>query len=365
MEEFDIFFRTRLDYWKKSNLSYGWYWFLAVFFGWLGLDQLYLGSPIAGIGKIILNIVMLGWPWLYDALNATLNKEHIKASGPINPLIGHIGIGAGRFVDEDSTVKPSHKNMLIYGLILICFGIFGADSFLVGDKLSGYMRIIMLFSFFLTPIAFIWWLYKLYLYFIRTDQLLDQNYVYFDAPKPTDPSLICPNVLEQITVWFIDTIGTVVEYIPVLNNFVPLIKSLADSLRVAYGMVKETAGVVINTATTVAEAGESIEGAFDPDAIKQAIDDKSREEKSSGDRGEGQKGGGKKQKESPVSMIALVVLIISFLGYISMKVFTECKKLITGIMRNNIMKNNGGNNITKNKQNEQRRGEAYPDDSAE
>jgi TM2 domain-containing membrane protein YozV len=190
LNEFDIFYRTRLDYWKKQNLSYSWYWFLAVFFGWLGLDQFYLGSPIAGVMKIVLNIIMLGWPWFYDAMNATMNQDHVKFTGPINPVVGPLGIGAGRFSPDPSTVPASHKNMLIYGLVVIMLGLFGADSFLVGDKLSGYLRIILLFTFFFAPVAIIWWLYKLYLYFIRTDQLLDQNYVYFDAPKPSDSRAI-------------------------------------------------------------------------------------------------------------------------------------------------------------------------------
>lgn len=392
MDEFDIFYRSRLDYWKKQNLSYGWYWFLAVFFGWLGLDQLYLGSPAAGVGKAILNMTMLGWPWLYDALNATLNREHIQMTGPINPLFGNIGVGAGRFVGDGGNVPESHKNMLIYGLVLIFFGIFGADSFLVGDKLSGYMRLIMLFTFFFTPIAIIWWLYKLYLYFIRTDQLLDQNYVYFGAPKPTDPSLICPNVLEQITVWFVETLAAVIEYIPVVNNFVPLIRSLAESLKVAYGIAKETVGTAINTAETIATAGESMESALNTDKIKEAINTEriansanSAKHVGGGARGRGRGGarggggggggtrgggsggsggsGGEDKEESPVTIFAIITVVLVIICYISTKFFAESKKLITGIVRKFMIKNNTEKGQKEIGQNEQRNGQTYPDDS--
>jgi len=395
LNEFDIFFRTRLDYWKKQNLSYSWYWFLAVFFGWLGLDHFYLGSPIAGVMKIVLNVVMLGWPWFYDAMNATMNQDHIKLTGPINPVVGPLGIGAGRFASDPASVPASHKNMLIYGLVVILFGVFGADSFLVGDKLSGYLRIILLFTFFFTPVAIIWWLYKLYLYFIRTDQLLDQNYVYFDAPKPSDPSLICPNVLEQVTVWFVETLATVADYIPIVNNFVPMIKSLAESLRVAYGIAKETAETVVDTAQTLSTSADQIQSNLDPEAIKTAISvERGRAEGAEGAGGASglssalspsssglMSGGGRgthSRKKSPeekpedyaglLPVAILAVIIISF-SYISLKIYTEGKKLITGIMRNNKMKKNIHNihnnttQIPPVNQYAQRSSQAIPDDS--
>ena len=205
------FYRTTLEYWKASTQNYTWYWVLAVFFGWAGLDMFYLRSPMAGVVKALLSVFTLGFVWFYDAIQATFNKEQIQVSGPISPFYGPIGIAGGMFMGAPGTEEQlgKHAHMLLYGIVLIATGLFGGDSFLVGDKLSGYIRIIALVTIFFAPVAFVWWFYKLYLYFIRTDQLLDQNYEYFGAPEPADASSKCPNVLEIFTVWAVHTAGAV------------------------------------------------------------------------------------------------------------------------------------------------------------
>lgn len=236
------FYRTTLEYWKASTQNYTWYWVLAVFFGWAGLDMFYLRSPIAGVAKALLTVFTLGFVWFYDAIQATFNKEQIQVSGPISPFYGPLGIAGGMFMGAPGTDEQlgKHAHMLLYGIVLIATGLFGGDSFLVGDKLSGYIRIISLVTIFFAPVAFIWWLYKLYLYFIRTDQLLDQNYEFFGAPEPADASSKCPNVLEIFTVWAVHTAGTIVGYIPFVGPIGEWLLNLSLKLKDAYGMVKST-----------------------------------------------------------------------------------------------------------------------------
>lgn len=249
------FYRTSLEYWKSSNLNYTWYWILTVFLGWAGLDMLYLRSPLGMIGKIILNAFTFGYVWFYDAMEATFNKQQVQLAGPSNPFYGPLGIAGAMFMGtgtKDSQDK--HYYFFIYALVLLCTGIFGGDSFLVGDKLSGYIRLLSLFSFIFAPLAIIWWFYKLYQLFIRPDQLLDQNYKFFEAPEPKDIDLKCPNVLEVFSAWAFDTTGVVLDYIPLLNNFAPLIKGIAESMRVAYGMTKSA----VETASELAEQGPDI-----------------------------------------------------------------------------------------------------------
>jgi TM2 domain-containing membrane protein YozV len=231
-----------LEYWKASTQNYTWYWVLAVFFGWAGLDMFYLRSPIAGVVKALLSVFTLGFVWFYDAIQATFNKEQIQVSGPISPFYGPLGIAGGMFMGAPGTddQMSKHANMLLYGIVLIATGLFGGDSFLVGDKLSGYIRIIALVTIFFAPVAFIWWFYKLYLYFIRTDQLLDQNYEYFGAPEPADASSKCPNVLEIFTVWAVHTAGVVLSYIPFVGPIAEWLLNLSLKLKDAYGMVKST-----------------------------------------------------------------------------------------------------------------------------
>lgn len=236
------FYRTSLEYWKASTQNYTWYWVLAVFFGWAGLDMVYLRSPLAGVGKALLNIFTLGFVWFYDAIQATFNKDQIQLSGPISPIYGPLGIAGGMFMGEPATEEQrgKHAHMLLYGIVLLFTGIFGGDSFLVGDKLSGYIRILLLITIFFAPVAFIWWFYKLYLYFIRTDQLLDQHYQFFGAPEPPDASSKCPNVLEIFTVWAVHTAGVIIGYIPFVGPIGEWLLNLSLKLKDAYGMVKST-----------------------------------------------------------------------------------------------------------------------------
>jgi hypothetical protein len=259
------FYRTTLEYWKASTQNYTWYWVLAVFFGWAGLDMFYLRSPMAGVVKALLSVFTLGFVWFYDAIQATFNKEQIQVSGPISPFYGPIGIAGGMFMGAPGTEEQlgKHAHMLLYGIVLIATGLFGGDSFLVGDKLSGYIRIIALVTIFFAPVAFVWWFYKLYLYFIRTDQLLDQNYEYFGAPEPADASSKCPNVLEIFTVWAVHTAGTVMSYIPFVGPIAQWLLNLSLKLKDAYGMVKSTVesvqrvGPAVDTAMSAMKVQET------------------------------------------------------------------------------------------------------------
>ena len=239
------FYRTSLEYWQTSTLNYTWYWIFAVFLGFFGLDLLYARSPLGAITKFIVNIFTLGAWWYYDAIEATFNKKQVQTVGPSFPPYGPLGIAGGQFMGKGTDKeKDKHANFLIYGAIVLFTGLFGGDSFLVGDNLSGYIRIISLLSLIFSPIALIWWGYKLYLYFIRTDQLLDQNYEYFGAPKPANAGTICPNVLEIFTAWSIDTAGVVLDYIPIVSKFAPALRMLATSLRKAYGIAVDVVDTV-------------------------------------------------------------------------------------------------------------------------
>jgi TM2 domain-containing membrane protein YozV len=229
-----------LNYWKKSTLNYNWYWFLTTFLGWTGLDMLYLRSPMMAIVKIVVNIFTLGYYWFYDAMEATFNKEQVQMAGPTMPFYGPLGVAAGMFMgrpgtDED---RSKHAYFLIYGVVLAFTGLFGGDSFLVGDNQSGYIRLISLCTIIFAPIAIFWWLYKLYLFFIRTDILLDTNWKWFGAPEPAIDSS-CPNMLEVFTVWVLETFSVVLEYIPILGKVVPMLREVIKKLRIAYGMAVE------------------------------------------------------------------------------------------------------------------------------
>ncbi len=176
-----LFDRTQYSYWK-TNQSYNLFWILSVLGGILALDHLYLRSPITFLAKLIINIFALGIWWIYDATQASFNKDVVKMYGLGIPGIGPMGIGAGSLASDKA--DPTHANFLIYSLALIFGGLFGIDSFVIGDKNTGFIRLICLISVIFTPIAILIWLFKLGKFFFKTESVIESNWEYFGAPKP-------------------------------------------------------------------------------------------------------------------------------------------------------------------------------------
>jgi TM2 domain-containing membrane protein YozV len=228
------FYRTSLEYWKSSTLNYTLYWILTVFLGFFGIDMLYLRSPLGMVAKFITNLFTFGYWWIYDAVEATFNKTQVQLVGPSAPFFGPLGIAGGQFMGAPATKTQldKHYTFALYALAVCLGGIFGADSFLVGDKMSGWIRLGSLLTIIFMPVALLWWAYKIFMLFFQTGSVLDQEYVFFAAPRPANADDICPNVLQSFTLWILNTV----------NAFLGLefISVLIRRLEVAYGVVKDT-----------------------------------------------------------------------------------------------------------------------------
>lgn len=248
----DITYRSSIRYWKKPTLDYNFYWILTVFLGWAGLDYFYLGSPWMGFVKLAMTFLTFGYWWAYDAMNATFNKEQVEFAGPFVPAWGPTGIGAGRFASKERPPPSSpeqaakHTHFLLYGVALFTLGIFGADSYLTGDTLSGFIRLISLLTIIFSPIAILWYIFNIGRYVIRTDLCLDTFWDYFGAPKPADGQ-DCPNVLEMFTIWALKTLVVILKLIPGLDIAVSSVEGVINSLETAY---KVTVPIVKSTVET-------------------------------------------------------------------------------------------------------------------
>lgn len=244
-----LFVTTSLKSWQKANLDYNWYWFLAVFFGLIGLDHLYLGSPLTAAAKLLVNANTFGYWWMYDLISATADQPSIKFAGPSIPGLGPMGLAAGRFQRDDAPIsnesKGKHANFFIYTIVLFSLGIIGGDSFLVGDTLSGMFRICFLFSIILAPIAIVWWLYRVYVYFMKPEEMLEQNWNYFDYPRPSNMPP-CNNLFAQLFIWLLQTLRGILSVVPGVNLVVPLLDSLIQALRVSYGMAAAVVNEVVS-----------------------------------------------------------------------------------------------------------------------
>ncbi len=165
-------------------LSYDVFLGLTVIGGLLALDHLYLRSPLTFIAKIIVNVLTLGSWWIYDASQAVFNKDVVKVFGLGVPGMGPKGIAAGVLASDVPDKK--HMAFFVYGLALIIGGIFGLDSFIVGDKQSGFIRLICLITGLLAPVAVFWWLYNLGMFLFKTKDVTNTYWDYFGAPPPAE-----------------------------------------------------------------------------------------------------------------------------------------------------------------------------------
>ena len=165
-------------------LSYDVFLGLTILGGFFALDHLYLRSPLTFIAKIIVNVLTFGSWWLYDASQAVFNKDVVKVFGLGIPSMGPKGIAAGVLASDVPDKK--HMAFFIYALVIIFGGIFGLDSFIVGDKQSGFIRLICLITGIFAPIAIFWWLYNLGKFFFKTKDVTNMYWEYFGAPPPPE-----------------------------------------------------------------------------------------------------------------------------------------------------------------------------------
>jgi TM2 domain-containing membrane protein YozV len=160
-------------------LSYEVFLALSVFGGFLALDHLYLRSPLTFLAKLAVNVLCFGLWWVYDALQAVFNTKSVKIYGLGVPGFGPKAIGAGVLASDIPDAK--HLRFFIYAVCLFFGGIFGLDSFLVGDPRTGIIRILCFISLIFIPIALLIWGYKVFMFFTNTQYVIEMNAAYFGS----------------------------------------------------------------------------------------------------------------------------------------------------------------------------------------
>jgi len=189
---------------EGAFLSYDWFIVLAVLGGWFGLDHLYLRSPWTFLGKLIVNFLFFGIWYFYDIIQAFSSKDVIKVYGVGLPGFPDKRVAMGVLAKD--TPGSKHSNFFIYALCLFMGGLFGLDSFLVGDRESGIMRLLFLISIIGSPIALGWWIYKLFRFFTDTPSVVNQYASYFGSAgggwsffgSLIDPASVIGQILKPI-----------------------------------------------------------------------------------------------------------------------------------------------------------------------
>lgn len=192
---------TQVAFWKHPHLSYLLFIVISVLGGLLGLDHLYLRSPLTALLKVMSNLVAPGFWWIYDILQATAEKSETLKYGLTTPFVPSSGIGAGMFapgfmnpsIAEQEPVSPEDTPPSVFWFIAYVFLSalpIGLDHLLVGDSKAGLLKLWMTVMFLfplgflvlpllLTPLtwgfAWIWSAFSWFRILFRTDRIFTQG----------------------------------------------------------------------------------------------------------------------------------------------------------------------------------------------
>ena len=274
---------SQLKYWreeeKNSNvnasstngmtdaLSYHVFLGLSVLGGAIGLDHLYLRSPLTFLAKCVVNMLFFGVWWFYDASQAIFNSDVVKVYGLGVPGLGPKGIAAG--VLSSDTPSKKHMNFFLYALALIAGGIFGLDSFLVGDKQSGIIRLISMISMIGLPISLGWWAYKLFTFFFYTKTVTSTYKDFFGAPGESTEDQ-ASGFLSRIFLRVLETVRGPAEIIlkPVTDTVQMGIKTVGETVTTGLQTVDKTVTLGKAVVDKSSEIATQVTGAID--ALSQA-----------------------------------------------------------------------------------------------
>jgi hypothetical protein len=235
-----------------TYLSYNVLMGLSVLGGYFALDHLYLRSPLTFVAKFIINMMFFGVWWLYDAMQIVFNSETVKVYGLGIPGLGPQGIGAGVFANPIPDQK--HLSFFFYAASLMFGGMFGLDSFVMGDNKSGVIRLICLISMIFAPIALGWWAYKLFCFFTDTKGVIAENADFFGSPHhsfksglfakfPFLDKLFSP--FDWIKSAFQNLVGDAIK--PITNTAQAAISTVDSTMKTAIGTVDTAIKTVDNT----------------------------------------------------------------------------------------------------------------------
>lgn len=142
--------------------------------GLLGLDHLYLRSPLTAIAKLCGNFLFFGAWWIYDACQLYFNNDMSKVFGFNIPGFGPTGIGAGFFLNETSAL---HMQYFKYAMALFFLGWIGIHRVLVGDYSLGQ------FYRFIPVISLPFWIFDIFKLMVKPQMVVNYYCDYF-ATKP-------------------------------------------------------------------------------------------------------------------------------------------------------------------------------------
>jgi TM2 domain-containing membrane protein YozV len=175
-----------VDIWLHPDRSFYLFVAFTFLFGFFGLDHMYLRSNETAFKKFLLNIFGLGIWYFWDIIQVLKDGKYVRKHGLNSPFDWIRGIGRGMFTppkakggsnndDKEAKEYAAPKSYMIYTLLAICLGIFGADKFYVGNVWQGLAKLFSVFNIFLFLFGLLWVLWDAYHAFFMTQSILKDN----------------------------------------------------------------------------------------------------------------------------------------------------------------------------------------------
>lgn len=158
-----------IDVWKHPDRSYYLFVTLSILFGFLGVDHFYLRSFGTGMQKFMVNIFTFGLWYFWDIIQICFDGQKVQKEGLDSPFEWIRGIGRGVFIDPQEKLRlmadpnapiiRTRKDIVIYALLTIMFGIFGFDKLYMGHPWQAVTKFLSVFNilFFLFGLFWVMW----------------------------------------------------------------------------------------------------------------------------------------------------------------------------------------------------------------
>ena len=170
-----------IDTWKFPDRNYYVFICISFVFGFFGLDHFYLRSFGTGTQKFIFNIFTLGMWYFWDLTQIISDSKKVEAEGLTSPFDWTRGIGRGVFEDpvkkaaalqSGGKIVRTKKDIAIYAISAILFGIFGLDKLYLGQPIQAVAKLLTCFNIFIFLFGWMWVIWDIVKILFFTESVL-------------------------------------------------------------------------------------------------------------------------------------------------------------------------------------------------
>lgn len=176
-----------IDVWKYPDRSYYLFITLSVLLGFFGVDHFYLRSFGTGTQKFLVNIFSFGLWYFWDLVQIIFDGDKVRKDGLDSPLEWIRGIGRGVFIDPHEKLrlmadptKPvvrTKKDLVIYALLTMMFGIFGFDKLYMGHPWQAVTKFLSVFNILFFLFGLMWVVWDIVFVTLYTDSVMTSGIV--------------------------------------------------------------------------------------------------------------------------------------------------------------------------------------------